>query len=551
MINLNKKTIQECEIQDATYAFNQAILNAKDGETINIEKGEYDTSYLFAFQHFCFMSNNDYSLKNMLFPIMNKKNITIDGNGSKLNCIGGILPFYICNSENITIKNFEIDYKRPFFTQGEVIETAKDYCVLKVDKNEFPYMIKCGIVVFNGEGYESDFVHGMLEWNKDERRPVANAVDNSVWTALKGEETKDGNLKIFHEWKLMPTVGNVLTIKHERRYYPAIAIDESDTVNLSNIYIKQAGTMGVVAQFSKDITLNKVDIKTDENSNRVMSADADATHFVNCRGTVTVENSSLYGQLDDIINVHGNYFRLAQVIDNKNVIVEIPHRQQVGVFGIKNGARVSICNKNTMLSLGETQIEKFEEINIRYYKLTFKTEFDFKDDVEYCIDDVDAYPAVIFRNNDCGKNRARGLLLTTSKDILVENNIIDTEGSAIKVNGDMHNWYESTNMTKLTIRGNKIRRRNQKTWGVALIDIDPGMKQEVQGEYFHGDIIIENNEFVLEEAPFFYGYSFNSVEVKNNKFIDTTNTVHGDDSLSMKISNCGKVIVENNEYTQE
>ncbi|MFI3206577.1 MAG: hypothetical protein R3Y33_04975 [Clostridia bacterium] len=548
MTKICKEKISEFDIDDAVFAINETLLNCKDNEEIVFEKAQYDIHTLYAKQEFCFISNNDYGLKNLAFPLFNKKNITIDGAGSKLNCIGRILPFYMTNCENITIKNFEIDYQRPFFSQGEIMETADNYAVFNIDKNIYPYEIFNGLVRFTGEEYDSLYVHGLLEFDKNDRRPIPNVFDNSPCCSIRGEETEAGYLKVFFDWEFKPTVGNIMTIKHEERYCPAIAVDKCKNIKFENITIRNAGTMGVVAQFSENISLDKVDIFPDPKTDKVMSINADATHFVNCTGTVLVENSRLESMLDDIINVHGNYFRVSHIINNKNIIVEIPHFQQVGAYGIKDGAKILICNKNTMLGIAENRILRTKVINNKYYNVELKTEFDFDPNTEYCIDDIDAYPEVIFRNNVCGFNRARGLLLTSSKTMLVENNVIDSEGSAVKANGDMHNWYESTNLSKLIIRGNKLRRRNQINWGLALIDIDPGMKKQVEGEYFHGDIIIENNECILDETPLFMGYSFNSVEIKNNKIIDLSGKIKSDKDLTIDCSNCGKVFIENNIY---
>ncbi|MFI3325269.1 MAG: hypothetical protein R3Y35_03745 [Clostridia bacterium] len=547
-MNINKKIIEKCNINDAVYCINNVLLSDCDNIEINFEKDVYDIHSMYAYQEFCYISNNDFGVKNLIFPIIGKKNITINGNSSRLNGIGGILPFYIKNSENIIIKNFTIDYARPFFSQGEVMESAENYVVINMDKNLYPYEIVNGLVHFIGEEYESYFVHGLLEYEREERRPIPTSVDNFLKTSMKAEETQEGYLKLFFKWVLQPTVGNIITIKHEKRFYPAIAIDKSENIKLENITIHHAGTMGVVAQFSKNIYIDKMDISPEKSTERLMSINADATHFVNCTGEIIIENSKFESMLDDIINVHGNYFKVSKVIDNTHIIVEIPHFQQVGAYGIHDGAKLLICNKETMLGVGYSYLKNTKVINNKFFELELTQEFNFDENIEYCIDDTDTYPEVIFRNNICGKNRARGLLLTGKNPILIENNIIDTEGSAIKVNGDMHNWYESTNITSIIIRGNKIRRRNKGNWGIALIDIDPVMRTQVNGEFFHGDMLIENNEIILDGTDLFYGYSFNSLTVKNNKIISLDKPINSDKDLTIKASNCGKVCVENNIY---
>lgn len=547
-IKINKEIIAKGNLNDAVYCINRVVESAEKDTVITFEKDTYDIHSLYATQEFAYITNNDFGVKNLAFPIIGKKNLTIDGNGSRLNGIGGIMPFFIKNSQNITIKNFTIDYARPFFSQGLVIECADNYIVMDIDKTLYPYEIVNGLVHFIGEEYESYFIHGFLEYDKDERRPVANVFDNMPKTSVPAEETEEGYLKMYYKWNFKPTAGNMITIKHERRFYPAIALHCSENIHLENLIIHHAGTMGVVGQFSKDIYIDNMDISPEKSTERLMSINADATHFVNCTGEIVIENSKFESMLDDIINVHGNYFKVSHIIDNKHIIVEIPHFQQVGAYGMKDGAKLQICNTKTMLTAGYTHLVSTKILNNKFYEIELSEAFDFDPDVQYCVDDTDSYPEVIFRNNICGKNRARGLLLTGKKPILIENNIMDAEGTAIKVNGDMENWFESTNTTSIVIRGNKIKRRNKVNWGTALIDIDPVIHTQVEGEYFHGEMIVEDNEITLDGTDLFYGYSFKGLTIRNNIITSVDKPMKSDEEISVKATNCGKVIIEGNIY---
>ncbi|WP_010167159.1 glycosyl hydrolase family 28 protein [Candidatus Epulonipiscium viviparus] len=540
-INVTQEMIANSRLGDFTHYINELIEAVEDDTVINIEKGHYDLRTTYARNELCYISNNDSGVKSLAFAVYNKNNIVIDGNGSSLNGVGRILPFYVFNCKNVTIKNFEIDFQRAFTSQGEVLEASKNEVTLKIDKAEFPYEIRQNTIRFMGEDYKSDFVKGMLEFYKGNNRPVADAFDNSVQGGLPAEEIEEGVVKIFSRFRKIPMVGNILTIKHEERLVPAVTIDRSDTVKVENLRIKQSGTMGVVAQLSKDITVSKIDISP--SNTRVFSTNTDATHFVNCQGTVIVENCKLESMFDDVINVHGNYLRVAKVFNDKCVLLEIPHYQQYGFFNLLKGNKISICDQPTMLELGYSAVADFKKINNKYYEVSLTDAFDFEEGQTYCVDNLSMYPKVIFRNNVCGKNRARGLILTSTKETIVEGNIIDSEGSAIKVNSDMSNWYESGAISTLIIRNNKLTRKNHGNWGEALIDIDPKMKEQVNGKFYHGEMIIENNEISLDESPLFYGYSFKKVTIQNN-------TINMQKDLSedfyIQTENCGEVVVKEN-----
>ena len=540
---VSSKIVNATDLKDVVYYLNQLCNESKEGDVISFEPETYTIKRDFAMQKFCYLSNNDAGIKSIAMPIIGKKNIVIDGNGASLMGISRIMPFYLLDSENITIQNFTIDYVRPFYTQGEVIEADSESVLLKINKEEYPYYIKNNVVIFTGEDYSSYFMHGILEYEAETKRPAKDVIDNMSKSPITGKEEGEGLLRLYIPFNKVATVGNIMTIKHEERYIPAIGISNCKNITLKNIKIRHAGTMGVIAQFSENITLDAVDVATDKNSTRVMSANADATHFVNCKGTILVENCLLESQLDDVINVHGNYLRVVKVIDNTNLLVEIPHFQQVGAFSLKDGNNITICDQPTMLSLAPSKLKTSKTINSRYYLLTLEEPYNFIQGNSYAIDDADNHPEVIFRNNDCGRNRARGLLLTSTKKMIIENNKIDAEGSCIKVNSDMHFWYESSAISTLIIRGNKMRRANKVVWGEGIVDIDPGMENQKEGGYFHGDIIIEDNIVELDGQPFVFGYSFNSLTIKNNQFNINQNMK---EEIPLSLENYGELIVENN-----
>lgn len=516
-ISITTELIRNSRLQDVSYCIREVLERAEDDTYITFEKADYDLRSRYAYQDISFISNNDSGVKSIAFFLKNKKNIVIDGGGSHLNGIGRILPFYISGCESVTIRNFEIDYQRPFTSQGKILKTGPDSVTLEIDRSEYPYVVQNGKIRFTGDDYESSYVLGMLEFEEREKRPAGDIYDYGVDASLCAREVEEGIVEIIYPFCNQPTIGNILTIKHEKRLVPAIVVDRCEKVLIENVWIKHAGTMGIVAQLTRDITMDHVGVYADPCSLRVFSVNADATHFVNCAGTVTVLNSRFENMFDDVINVHGNYLRVDKVLDEKHLILEIPHFQQEGFFPVRKGNRISIYEQMSMLKLGKAVVKEFREINRKYGELELEQPYTFDREKTFCVDQTDWYPRVIFRGNRCGRNRARGLLLTSAKEMMIEDNLIDSEGSCIKVNSDMKKWYESGAVSRLVIRHNRLRRHNQVNWGNAIIDVDPGMLQLSEEAAFHGQIIIEDNDIFLGRTPLFYGYSLRELTLRNNR----------------------------------
>ncbi|MFI3212766.1 MAG: hypothetical protein R3Y24_05435 [Eubacteriales bacterium] len=523
-IVISQKIIEKEAMGDIALYMNRLMQNIEGDVYIIFEPDTYEFKAKYAYEEFCYITNNDYSLKQIAFPIIRKNNIAIDGNGSLFMMTGRMMPFWIKDSKNIVLKNFSIDYKRPLFSQGIVEEASKEHVRIKIDKTVFPFEIEQGIVHFVGEDYDESHIHGFLEYDTVKKGPIVGAVDTFPRGIVKASEPEEGVLEVRYPFARIADVGSMMTIKHEKRFVPGIAMDNSEQILLEGLQIKQAGTMAIVAQFCDTVTLEKIKVATNKDSVRVVSSNADATHFVGCRGVVTVQNCLFESQLDDAFNVHGNYLVVDKILSTNSVVIQIGHFQQEGIFGLEPGGTIEILDRNTMLGVGCVTLQSKQVLNKKYAILTFKETFDFIEGNSYCIDDCDSYPEVIFRRNVVQNNRARGILLTSRKKTVIDNNIFKTEGAAIKISGDMNFWFESGGCCEVIIRENHLESTCNKEWGHALIDIDPEMEELVENKFYHKLIRIESNTIVMNGWPLTYARSIEKLVIKDNEIIDVNET---------------------------
>ena len=70
------------------------------------------------------------------------------------------------------------------------------------------------------------------------------------------------------------------------RYNPAFTLSDCSGVTLRDVNIYHCGGMGVIAQRSRDIELNRVSVVPAPGKGRMISITADATHYVNCAGYI-------------------------------------------------------------------------------------------------------------------------------------------------------------------------------------------------------------------------------------------------------------------------
>ena len=94
----------------------------------------------------------------------------------------------------------------------------------------------------------------------------------------------------------------------------AINILESKEILVENVNVHHSSGIALMAQKSENITLHKFNVLLPENSGRLVSSTADATHFLACRGLIKMDSCIFENMLDDATNVHGFYVEVKELV---------------------------------------------------------------------------------------------------------------------------------------------------------------------------------------------------------------------------------------------
>lgn len=457
---------------------------------IVFEKGTYHFYPDKAQEFFTFISNHNDNLTRTAFPLIAKKNVTINGQGSTFIFHGKMIPFLIEKSENIKITNLAIDWAMTFHSECKVIarDTINKTFDLQISE-EYPYVIRNGQIYFEKEWYEHNLGQTILydparnavaydtesytnittltktkvlnnidkikyKYTVDARAPEMNLFLSEDKTVFK--QLSPGIVRVYNHTKKMPQVGLILTTKgvqSANRLSPAFRILETKEFNALNVDVHHAGGMGLIAENSTNLTLDNFNVTP--SNGRMVSTTADATHFVGCRGKVILKNCTFKNQLDDACNVHGTYLVVEDIIDENTLGIRIGHFQQENFkFGFENDT-VGIVNLNkSFFAHDKLTIKSLELINGRYQKITFNEKLPANLKVGDYLENLSAYPELYVQNCIISGNRARGLLISTPCKTVIENNFFSTQMEAILVPVESGFWFESGSALNLTIRNN-------------------------------------------------------------------------------------------------
>ena len=501
-----------------------------DTITIVLPPGRYDFYPEGAAQKEYFISNHDQDNPKLVgLPFENMKNIVFDGQGSELIFHGRMLPVSLVNSENCTLKNFSIDFENPQITQAKVLENDTVANVITYELAPWvTYKITDSALVSYGEGWEQTPIY-CIAFEPDTRRLVFNTSDVPVKTKGVAEAApRQIRAENWHNPKLLP--GTVMAMRTWARPAPGIFMSYDTNTTLDNIQVHYAEGMGLLAQMSENITLNKFSVCLRGDSDpRYFTTQADATHFSGCKGKIISVGGLYEGMMDDAINVHGTYLKIQKRVDDKTLVGEYMHSQSYGFEWGFPGDAVQFIDSKTMEIIGNQNkvasikaIDKPSAHGAKQFEIVFEESIDpaISEAGTFGIENLEWTPEVYFADNVIRNNRARGSLFSTPKKTVVENNVFDhTSGTAILLCGDCNGWFETGACHDVLIRDNKFINSltNMFQFTNAVISIYPEIPDlKDQKKYFHSGIVIENNEFETFDAPILYAKSVDGLVFRGN-----------------------------------
>ena len=542
---------------DATPAVRAALekCRATHASKLVFPAGRYDFWPDLAQEKYGYISNNDEGLKRIAFPLLDIENLEIDGQGAQFVFHGQICPFVLDHARNISLKNFSLDWTRTFHSEGQILAVTTNGVDLEFSE-AFPFDTRNGVLRFTDgkpdgapqttvKGTEVEYPYGsLLEFDAVKRETAFQAHDYWARGGVAVQPLGGRKVRLTMP-KLKATPGNILVFGAATREFPAFTISDSAGVTLAGVNIFHCGGMGVIAQRSRDLTLDHVQVTPAPGSGRVVSITADATHFVNCAGHITMSHCLFENQKDDATNIHGIYVRVMRRLTSDTVLVKLVHPQQAGFDFIQPGMKLECVHGASVLTFAEAQVKNLERLNKEFSRVTFAAPLPAELIEGDALAAADAYPEVRIDHCTIRCNRARGILLGSRAKMVIEDNLFHTPGAAILFEGDARFWYEQAGVRDVTIRRNRFENCNFGVWGNACIQVGSGIAKECRAtSRYNRGIVIEDNLFRGFDPRLLNLYCVDGLIFRNNKIEKTTDyPVQHADAKAFIIADCDHVSV--------
>nr|WP_320037638.1 right-handed parallel beta-helix repeat-containing protein [uncultured Bacteroides sp.] len=522
------------------------------GSTLFFPKGRYDFWPQYTVEREYFESNTtDNNPKTLAVLLDSLHNFTLDGNGSSFVMHGRMQPITLDHCSDINLKGFTIDWDIPLTSQAKVLKVTPDYFEIEINTHESPYIIENNNLVFVGEGWKSK-LWSIMEFTSDTHLVAPNTGDRIGWRNYHAEEVSPGIVRLSDPSvaAFYPKEGNWLVLRHNERDHAGIFLYHSQRINLEQIDVYHSCGLGILSQYSQDLSFNKVRVVPNASKNRILSGHDDGFHFMGCSGFIRIEECEWAGLMDDPVNIHGTCVRIVEMLSSTRIKCKFMHEQSQGMEWGRKYEKVGFIENHSMRTLGTGTITSFEPLNKSEFIVEFQAPIPNSLTVGAALENLSCTADVEIRNSLFGSCRARGLLVSTPGKVIIENNIFESSGSAILIAGDANQWYESGAVKNVLIRNNTFRYpclSSVYQFCEAVISIFPEIPKPDIRYPFHSNIRIENNKFYLFDYPILYAKSVDGLSFINNTLVrDTTYQPFHYRKDGITLDACRKVIISGN-----
>ncbi len=463
------------EKNNSTPLVRRAIDELRDGGTISFEKGEYHFFEEGALEGFFVVCNNNSGVKRVVFPLIDCKNITIEGNGSVFVFHGRAFPFIVRKSSGISLQNIVITRMTAPNTTFTVHDQTDEGFYLEVDdKTEFE--VRDGEVYFKSEISEFSTLKKHISLHRicpfcvrflfvgDCEYPREGLPAPSIYADA---EERDGKIYLRYR-KDTPAKAEydegedllALLVSGGTRELCVILLDSSEDILIKDVAIRRGFGMGVIAELSRNIEIDGLNV-SGKFYNEPSSTTADAMHFVNCSGRVEIHNCTVRGALDDAINVHGVYTELESVSD-EGIVAKLMHYDQMFFNPYEKGDELHIINPETREITSTFVVESSELLDrVVGNKILIKGKFinGPREKLEKFLIEIPAkMPDLHVHHNDFSDYPR--MRISGGGDMVIENNRIRNCCAALLAVDLSEYWFESGRIKSLIFRNNSLENCN-------------------------------------------------------------------------------------------
>ncbi|TDW96676.1 right-handed parallel beta-helix repeat-containing protein [Dinghuibacter silviterrae] len=463
-------------------------------------------------------------IKHIALCLENVHHLVVEGHHTLLVLHGKMVSFALLHCSDITIKDLRVDYDRPTMSEMTIQSIRPDQADVLIHPDSRYRIDSAGRIHFYGDGWETRDFHTIVY------DPAGETMRYSSFQPFRESRASDfesrassaGSSRVLFQGDFSKAglhAGEVLTVRDPYRDNAGVFIDRSRNVTLAGVDMYYMHGLGIVSQYSENLCFKGVHVTPSHG--RVVSAFADCFHFSGCKGSILLDSCCTKGSHDDAVNVHGTHLRIVSAANTATVRVRFMHPQTWGFEAFYPGDSIAYIDPQTLLPIGCGIVRSARLINRREIELRLQTKPQSPVRTGDCIENITWTPDVTIRHCRFERTDTRGVLVTTRRKVLIEDNTFYRTGMhAILIADDALSWFESGAVRDVTIRRNRfIGCGYNDAPDDYVISVAPENKKIVTGSFVHHNIRIEDNEFDTVDGLLLTAKSVDGLTFLRNKVV--------------------------------
>lgn len=475
-------------------------VRGSEGATLVFAPGAYDFYLEDAASRPLYISNTageedlPGALRHIGVDLRGLAGLTIDGQGARWRFHGPMTYVAAQGCRDLTLRGLTVDMVRPTMSEMtvEAVDDGGMTCRVHPDS---AYEIDGDKLVFVGEGWRFDGVgpRAQVQQYDPVQKRTWRTPFKPLEHALRARELAPGRVRLDMDRRPEVAAGQVFQMRRDHRTEVGFFFEQCRGVTLSEMTVRYMHGLGVVGQFSDDITLEKLVCAPEMAGGRTCAAFADFVHLSGCGGRVALRDCFFFGAHDDVLNVHGTHLKVVDRPDPRTLVVRFMHPDTYGFEAFFPGDEIAVVAADTLLPAAAARVERAEAVDPRRIRLTLAEAVDFPAEGAYVVDNLSHYPQVEVAGCDMAAIPTRGILVTTHQPVDIHHNRFYMMGmSALSIADDARSWYESGPTTQVAVHDNLVI-----GCGSPIFYVCPENSRIVPGRRVHGSLEICGNRVVV------------------------------------------------------
>ena len=556
---------------DSCLAFNKSIeaARANNASVLRIPRGTYHFHWDVCTRVDMYVSNTVVTPlppKPIALWLRGLTGLVIEGEHSLLLMHGLMTPIAIDHSHNVTVKNLAIDFPHPSVIEALVTTVAADSMSLELKVHS-----SNNVSVSKGKAVFGSFGEG---WTLAQPAPLAQEFDpasditwrrsNPMYGATVTALDDAQSLRLTYKTKQsqMPKAGHHLWFRDGGRPNAGLITQYSSAVTYESVVMHFMSGFGVVAQYTRGLSLLNVSAETAAGSGRHCSCQADLLHFSGCAGLINVTGGRFVGSQDDGVNCHGTHLQIVEQPSERSIVVQFMQHESYGFQAFFAGDTVQFTRSDSLESFGTGVIKSAKMLSTKGCPadpnsvLPCQQALELEDPLvgaRLKMDVVEnlAYTAsLVITGAYFSRIPTRGMLVSTRGSVRISNNTIHTPlRPALHIADDAESWFESGPVADVVFDGNLVIRKHNTSASHARVDSPPVdvAPSNTKNATVHRNLHVTNNELHLHHMSnlsVVAAKSIAGVTLSGNRIYSPGRSLATSEMVSSV--NCSGIVIDDN-----